>query len=139
MHRLLVPAAALSLSACATTHAITPNVERDTDAFASLQPVEVTLANFDFTPPVLHLRAGTAYRLTLDNAASGGHDFTAPEFFAAARVAPADAAKIASGQVDLAGGQSETVRLIPAPGRYKMVCTHLGHAVLGMTGEIVVD
>ena len=47
----------------------------------------------------LHLRAGRPYRLEVHNAASGGHDFTAPEFFAAARIAPADAAKVAGGLV----------------------------------------
>ncbi|MEO6153279.1 MAG: plastocyanin/azurin family copper-binding protein [Croceibacterium sp.] len=139
MPRQLIATAALFLSACATTHAITPVVERSAAAFAGSAPIEVTLANFDFTPPILHLHAGQAYRLTLHNVANGGHDFTAPEFFAAARIAPADAAEVAKGDIELSGGQSKSVHLIPASGRYKVVCTHLGHALLGMTGEIVVD
>lgn len=131
--------ATVILAGCATTHLITPSVEASATAFSDAQAVDVTLANFDFTPPTIHLRAGQAYRLQLHNAAMGGHDFTAPEFFASARVAAADAAKVAQGKVELTAGKSETVRLVPAAGRYKLVCSHLGHAVLGMTGQIVVD
>jgi uncharacterized cupredoxin-like copper-binding protein len=132
-------AATLLLTGCATSHAITPQVESAAGAFADAAPVEVTLENFNFNPATLHLRAGRPYRLELHNTAGGGHDFTAPEFFAAARVAPADAAKVAGGEVELSAGKSVTVHLIPAAGRYKLVCTHVGHALLGMKGEIVVD
>jgi uncharacterized cupredoxin-like copper-binding protein len=139
MRRQLVVAAALILGGCATTHAITPAVESNAGAFAGSQPLEVTLANFDFTPPTIHLKAGRPYRIELHNVAGGRHDFTAPEFFAAARIAPADAPVVAGGQVELDGGESKTIHLIAAAGRYRLVCTHLGHALLGMKGEIVVD
>ena len=129
----------VALAGCATSHPITPHVESAAGAFDNAAPVEVTLDNFDFTPATIHLRAGRPYRLELHNAAGGGHDFSAPEFFAAARVAPADAAKVAEGEVDMPAGKAVTVHLIPAAGRYKLVCTHLGHALLGMKGEIVVD
>jgi uncharacterized cupredoxin-like copper-binding protein len=139
MRRQLAFAAALMLTACATAHEITPTVESNAGAFASSQGLEVTLANFDFTPPTIHLKGGRPYRLELHNVAGGRHDFTAPEFFAAARIAPADAPAVAGGQVELAGGESKIIHLIPAAGHYKLVCTHLGHALLGMKGEIVVD
>jgi uncharacterized cupredoxin-like copper-binding protein len=138
-NRLPILALAAALAGCATSHPITPRVESAAGAFADAAPVEVTLENFDFNPSTLHLRAGRPYRLELHNAAGGGHDFSAPEFFAAARIAPADAATVARGEVELTGGKSVTVHLIPAAGHYKLVCTHLGHAVLGMKGEIVVD
>lgn len=139
MLRFALPLLALSLAGCATTHAITPQLARSDAVFANAQPVEVTLSNFKFTPNHIRLRAGTPYALHLINVASGGHDFAAPEFFAAAKVAPEDAAVIADGEVALAGGASRTVRLIPAAGTYKLTCTHPGHALLGMTGDIVVE
>jgi len=139
MRRALAVAVMLVLAGCAHSHAIAPRVESAAGAFASSAPIEVTLANFDFTPPILHLRAGRAYRLVFTNAAGGGHDYSAPAFFAAARVAPQDAGKVGRGEVELQAGESKTVHVIPAAGRYKVVCTHLGHALLGMRGEIIVD
>jgi uncharacterized cupredoxin-like copper-binding protein len=138
--RILPPLAlTIALAGCATGHAIAPRVESAAGAFAAAAPVEIALENFNFTPASIHLRAGRPYRLELHNAAGGGHDFSAPEFFAAARVAPGDAAKIGRGEVELTAGKSVTIHVIPAAGRYKLVCTHLGHALLGMRGEIVVD
>jgi len=139
MRRTLAIALTIFVAGCAHSHAITPRVESTAGAFADSAPIEVMLANFDFTPPVLHLRAGRPYRLTLTDVASGSHDYSAPAFFAAARVAPQDAAKVAGGEVELKGGESKTIHVIPAAGRYKVVCTHLGHMLLGMKGEIVVD
>ena len=46
--------------------------------------VEVRLSNFDFTPETIRLRAGEPVVLHLVNSARGGHNFSAPEFFAAA-------------------------------------------------------
>jgi uncharacterized cupredoxin-like copper-binding protein len=138
--RILPPLAlTIALAGCATSRTIAPRVESAAGAFAAAAPVEIGLENFNFTPASIHLRAGRPYRLELHNAAGGGHDFSAPEFFAAARVAPGDAAKVAHGEVELTAGKSVTVHVIPAAGRYKLVCTHLGHALLGMRGEIVVD
>ncbi len=139
MIRFAVPLLALALAGCASTHPISPQIIHSQTAFARAQPVTVTLANFKFIPKHIRLRAGTPYALHLVNTASGGHNFTAPEFFAAAKVAPEDAAEIADGQVELAGGASKTVRLLPAAGTYKLTCTHPGHALLGMTGDIVVE
>jgi uncharacterized cupredoxin-like copper-binding protein len=138
MARLALPVLCLALAACATTHPITPQVAASDSLFANARTVEVSLSNFDFTPRHIQLEAGVPYALHFVNTASGGHDFTAPEFFAAARVAPGDSAAIAGGQVELAGGQDKTIRLIPAAGTYKLACTHLGHAALGMTGDIAV-
>ena len=77
----------------------------------------------------------------LANQASGGHDFAAPDFFAAATVSPEDRGKIAKGRVALGGGDSVDLRLTaPASrGRYLLRCTHFMHAAFGMKGAIVVD
>lgn len=126
------------LSGCASTHEIEPNPASAAVDFAKAKVVEVTLSNFEFTPSVIDLQAGTPYVLKIVNRASGGHNFTAPEFFAAAKVAPEDAAQIAGGQIEVKGGETATIGLVPGTGTYKLVCTHFGHATLGMTGKIVV-
>jgi uncharacterized cupredoxin-like copper-binding protein len=99
----------------------------------------VELSNFDFTPKELHLHGGQQVALVLANLASGGHDFSAPEFFAAARIEPADAALVTRGEVDVPGKETRTIHLVPAAGTYKLTCTHTMHATFGMKGSIVVD
>ncbi len=138
--RTIAPLAALGLLAgCAASHAIQPQLAPASVNFGGATVARVQLDNFDFAPRQIHLRAGRPYQLELANVASGGHDFAAPEFFAAARIAPADAALVTAGEVDVPGRTTRTVHLVPAAGTYKLVCTHLGHALLGMTGTIVVD
>jgi uncharacterized cupredoxin-like copper-binding protein len=117
------------IAACASSHAV---------AQAGAEQ-RVVLSNFDFTPHELHLRAGQPVALVLANSASGGHDFSAPEFFAAARIEPADAALVSEGEVDVPAGSTRTVHLVPAAGSYKLTCTHTMHAMFGMKGRIVVD
>jgi uncharacterized cupredoxin-like copper-binding protein len=132
----MLAGALLGAGACAI-----PAVARTADPgadFAAAQVVEVSLSNFDFTPSTITLRAGQPYALHLVDRASGGHDFKAPEFFEAAQVASQDSAKVAEGEVELRGGQSATVHLIPAAGTYKLVCSHFGHSMMGMKGTIVV-
>lgn len=138
MPRFFIVCGALALAGCATTHAITPTVAAQ-GAFASPETVEVHLANFDFVPSTLHLQAGKAYRIDLVDDVPGGHNFTAPEFFAAARVAPEDAAELADGQVEVSDRATRSIRLIPTAGHFPITCTHLGHAALGMKGEVIVQ
>lgn len=128
----------VSLSACASTHSVSPAIASST-SFSGAQTVEVNLSSFDFTPSEIHFKAGVPYTLHIVNEASGGHDFTAPDFFGAARVAPDDVAQVKNGQIELKGGASATVHLVPAAGTYDLICTHTGHALLGMKGKIVVS
>lgn len=127
-----------ALTACASTHAVDPGVASSA-SFAQAQTIEVKLSSFDFTPSEIHLVAGTPYTLHIVNEATGGHDFTAPEFFGSSRVAPDDIALVRNGQIELSGGAAATVHLVPAAGTYKLICTHPGHALLGMKGTIIVD
>src|SRR5688572_867210 len=73
----------------------------------------VELSSFDFAPQEIRLRAGRSYALVLNNVASGSHDFSAPAFFAAARVDPRDAALIDDGEVEVPGKSTRTIRLVP--------------------------
>ena len=99
---------------------------------------EVVLKSFSFTPETLRLRAGVPVRLTLRDT-KGCHNFAAPAFFAAARVAPQDAAKVVRGKVELERGDTVAIRLVPAAGTYKLTCTHFLHPSFGMKGRIVVE
>jgi len=100
------------------------------------QTVEITLSNFDFTPSTIQLHAGQPVTLHLVNSAHGGHNFAAPEFFAAAANV---SGPVTRGTVELHGNQSVDITLPPAAGRYHLRCTHTMHTAFGMTGEIVVE
>ena len=102
--------------------------------------VDVVLSNFAFTPKVLHLRRGQAYRLHFVNRGSGGHNFRSPGFFQAVRVAAEDEKTVAGGKVELGKGESADVRLVAlTPGAYKVRCSHTLHAAMGMTGSAVIE
>ncbi len=102
--------------------------------------VSVTQSNFDFGPALVRVPVRQRVTLTLVNSAKGGHNFSAGDFFRAARVDSADAAKIDNGTVEVPGHGSVTIGLtIDRPGRYKLTCTHFLHATFGMKGEIVVE
>ena len=98
--------------------------------------VEIALSSFDFTPSAVHLRAGAPVILHLVNNGSGGHNFSAPEFFAAAHDV---SGPLRGGRVEVAGHGSVDVRLVPAAGHYRLRCTHMMHTAFGMSGEITVD
>lgn len=102
--------------------------------------MEITLANFKFTPSAITLRAGQPVTLHFENKGSGGHDFTAPEFFKAATMDAATRAKLGKkGRIDLSAGESADVTLTPKAGNYKIKCGHFLHAGFGMTGTITVS
>ena len=100
--------------------------------------VEVRLSNFDYGPREIRLRAGEPVVLRLVNSSGGGHDFSAPAFFAAARV-DAGAALVRGGTIEVPSRQSVSVRLIPTRGTYRLRCTHTLHSAFGMRGHIVVE
>lgn len=118
-------------------------------AFASLslaapvqapETIAVTLTNFRYTPEAITLQHGRPYVLRFVNAAKGGHNFVAKQFFAAATVAPEDRAKVAKGGVEVSGGETVELHLTaPAAGRYEVHCSHFMHSTFGMKGEIVVS
>ena len=98
--------------------------------------VEVRLSNFDFTPARIVLRAGEPVVLHLVNTSGGGHDFSAPQFFAAAR---AVSGPVHDGEIDVPSHGAVDVRLTPARGSYRLRCTHMFHSTFGMNGRIVVE
>ena len=107
--------------------------------WARAQRVEVKLSNFDFTPSTLRLRAGRPVVLHLVNTGSGGHDFTAPAFVAAARIRPGDRAAVGKGRIEVRSRRSVAVALVPKAGTYPLKCSHAFHKTFGMSGRIVVE
>ena len=103
---------------------------------AAQQTVEVQLSSFVFAPRTITLRAGQPVVLRLVNAGRGGHNFSAPQFFAAASGV---SGPVRGGTVEVPGHQSVDVRLTPARGTYRLRCTHTLHATFGMRGQIVVQ
>jgi uncharacterized cupredoxin-like copper-binding protein len=104
------------------------------------QVLTVTLTNFKFEPNELHFQRNTPYTLHLVNAASGGHAFSSPEFFAAVSVAPKDAGKIAEGKIEVPAGQTVDIEITPMrAGSYRVTCTHFLHAGFGMRGTAVIE
>lgn len=102
--------------------------------------INVQLANFSFTPKSIVLDHGRSYVLRLANVADGGHDFTAPEFFAASAVAADDRRLIEGGEVEVPPGQVRDIHLTApaAAGRYHLKCSHSFHKMFGMSGSIII-
>ena len=105
-------------------------------AQAPAAPVQqILLYSYGYNPNPIVLAAGKPVTLTFVNRAGKGHDFTAAKFFASSRIL---AGSVSGGEVDLDGGQSKSVTLVPAAGQYKVHCGKPFHKMLGMTGDIVV-
>ncbi len=103
-------------------------------------PISISLTDYAFTPGTLDLKAGTAYQLHFVNSGSKDHNFSAPEFFAAAQIAPDDQVKVAKGQVGLGAGQTVDITITPGnAGTFAVECTHFMHKMMGMHGNIVVQ
>jgi len=112
-------------------------------AFATLAVAQPTVAavdltNFKFTPAQIELRANAPIILQLRNNSSGGHSFSAPAFFSAARVDPASANLIYDGLIQVPAHATIRVTLTPTAGQYPLKCTHAFHSSFGMKGTILV-
>ena len=101
-------------------------------------------AALSFVPPDLAVTTGTAYNLALDNPAGNDskHYYTAVEFYRTLVLRKADdnEAEIKAPYlkaVELLIGGSTTLFMVPTTaGTYGVVCTIVGHAAAGMTGNI---
>jgi uncharacterized cupredoxin-like copper-binding protein len=117
-----------------------PLVPLDEALAQTVTPISISLTNYAFAPSALNLKAGMTYHMHFINSGSKDHNFSAPEFFAAAQVAPEDQAKVDKGLVALEGGQSLDITVTPdRPGTFAVECTHFMHRMMGMHGSIVVQ
>jgi uncharacterized cupredoxin-like copper-binding protein len=95
----------------------------------------VDLSNFRFAPRQIELVANRPVTLILANRARGGHDFSAPELFAGARII---AGAAPGGKIAVPGGATRSITLVPRAGAYRLHCSHFLHSSFGMTGTIIV-
>jgi uncharacterized cupredoxin-like copper-binding protein len=101
--------------------------------------INVQLGNYSFTPKTIVLDHGRSYVLRLANGTNGGHDYTAPAFFAASSIAADDRRLVVEGEVEVPPGQIREIHITaPAAGSYKLKCSHSFHKMLGMSGKILV-
>ena len=99
-------------------------------------PVQsIALYSYGFNPSPIVLNAGKTVTLSFVNRAGKSHDFTAEKFFRASKII---SGRVGEGEVDLAPGQTASVTLVPAAGRYKVHCGHPFHKMLGMHTDIIV-
>lgn len=128
-------AALTALAATAATAApAVPNWTKGT-------PIDVTVTNDRFTPSTITLKRGAQYILRVHNRSDRKHNFSAPQFFTAARVSPRDSGWVTDDKVDLAPRQSATLHIV-APdtpnARYSFRSTNLLDATETLKGDILV-
>ena len=98
--------------------------------------ITVRLSNFTFEPNRLRLKVGVPVRLRLVNESGGGHDFSAPAFFAASNFPPGFSAP-PGGEVAVGSHQTVEIAVVPRiPGSYRFECTHFLHSFFGMHGVV---
>jgi plastocyanin len=112
--------------------------QRNAAAVNDAPILTVRMSNFAFDPDHLRLKAGIPVRLRLTNESSGGHDFSAPEFFAASGFPPGSSAP-PDGAVAVGSRQTVEIVIVPhTPGAYRVECTHFLHSLFGMHGTVEV-
>jgi len=100
---------------------------------------EVLMRPFAFEPQPIRLQAGRPVKLRFLNQGQATFSFAAPDFFRSARVRPVDAEAVADGHIRLAPGETRTIALVPAPGRYRARSGNWAHRLLGMSTRIIVE
>jgi uncharacterized cupredoxin-like copper-binding protein len=99
--------------------------------------VDVTMIDYRFLPDHVTFEHGIHYRLHLENRGKETHEFTAPVFFAAAKLDNPEALNRERSEVVVQPGESKDVFLTPgAPGPYDLRCGD--HDWDGMVGGITV-
>jgi plastocyanin len=100
---------------------------------------EVLLRPYAFEPRVIRLPAGRPVHLRLVNQGQAPHSFHAPAFFRSARLRDEDGDAIAHGRILLGAGETRSLALVPAPGRYRVRSFNLVQRLLGMSALIIVE
>ncbi|HEY4042757.1 MAG TPA: cupredoxin domain-containing protein [Rhodopila sp.] len=129
---------AASASALVAFSVLPSNAQQTPAPHSPTDTITVRLSNFAFAPDHLRLKAGVPLRLRLENASNGGHDFSAPAFFAASLLPPGSPA-LSGGAVAVSAHQTLELDVMPrTPGTYRLECTHFLHSLFGMHGTIEV-
>jgi plastocyanin len=102
------------------------------------ETILVQLSSFAFDPEQIRLKAGVPVRLRLVNESDGGHNFSAPAFFAASSFLPGSSVP-SRGAIEVGSHQTVEIAVVPgAPAVYPLECTHFLHSAFGMHGTVEV-
>ncbi len=100
--------------------------------------VNVVMVDYRFLPDHLTLQHGMRYRLHLENHGKETHEFTAPIFFAAAKIDNPDVLNRERSEIVMQPGDVKDLFVTPGPpGTYDLRCAD--HDWDGMTGGITVE
>jgi len=100
--------------------------------------VTVTMIDYRFQPDHLAFQHGVHYRLHLENHGKETHEFTAPVFFAAAKIDNPGVLNSDRSEVVVQPGEAKDLLFTPGkPGTYDLRCAD--HDWNGMTGGIKVE
>ncbi len=108
------------------------------------ETLTVVLSGYAFSPGTLTFRAGTPYRLRIENGGDSTHFFVSDGFFKA--IAPGrlitrsgETAQPNLKSIALPPGEAKDLEFVPArTGAYGLECTAPLHSVLGMHGTILI-
>ncbi len=108
------------------------------------ETLTVVLSEFAFSPATLTFRAGTPYRLRIENGGDSTHFFVSEGFFKA--IAPGrfitrsgETAQPYLKSIALAPGEAKDLEFVPVrTGAYALECTAPFHSVFGMHGTILI-
>ena len=107
-------------------------------AAPDLVTLNVTMIDYKFVPDHLTFMHGVHYRLHLENHGKETHEFTAPVFFAAAKIDNPGVLNRERTEVVMQPGDVKDVFLTPGkPGTYDLRCAD--HDWNGMVGGITVE
>lgn len=100
--------------------------------------VNVVMVDYKFEPDHLTFRHGVRYRLHLENHGKETHEFTAPVFFAAAKIETPDVLNREHSEIVVQPGETKDLVFAPGkPGTYDLRCAD--HDWNGMVGGIKVE
>jgi plastocyanin len=134
--RIIACASAMALVALSASSS--SNAQQIKAPATDVQTITVRLSSFAFDPDHLRLKVGVPVRLRFVNESSGGHDFSAPAFFAASSFLPGSLTP-PNGDVAVPSHQMIEVGVVPrTSGTYRVECTHFLHSFFGMHGTVEV-
>jgi uncharacterized cupredoxin-like copper-binding protein len=100
--------------------------------------LDVVMIDYKFVPDHLTFQHGTLYRLHLENHGKETHEFTAPTFFAAAKIDNPDVLNHEHTEIVMQPGDAKDIIFTPGkPGTYDLRCSD--HDWNGMVGGITVE
>lgn len=99
--------------------------------------IDVIMVDYEFRPDHLTLQHGVRYQLHLENQGKETHEFTAPVFFATAKIENPEVLNRERTEVLMQPGDKKDLFLTPTkPGTYDLRCAD--HDWYGMVGGITV-